>query len=230
MALDTELRNTYYNVPPSLKYKPLSQSIIDSSSVIMNRTTIEILYLKSIIVLHRQYITEQRRNPLYDHSRHACLEAASTVLDRQGELHRATQPGSQLYDDRWMVSALTANDFILAAMVICLELTIRMRESTIPVAQKAVPSQGYQPTFSKYFNAIQMAHQIWTGASAFSIEARMASNALGSTIERINSYESTDNPHFMTFQSDSAARVGPSVPLEETSVPTDGMEYIDWVS
>jgi hypothetical protein len=108
----------------------------------MNGTSIEALHLKSIIVLHRQYIATYRQNLLYDPSRRACLEAALTVLDRQAELHQATQPGGQLHDERWMVSALTTSDFILAAMYVALELTIRMRLSELGQQRKTPTDEG----------------------------------------------------------------------------------------
>ena len=237
LALDAQLRDAYVQLPVSLKYKPLSQSIIDSPEMIMKRTTIEILHLKSVIVLHRQYITSHRQNSAYDLSRCACLEAASTVLDRQAELHRATQPGSHLHDDRWMVSALTASDFILAAMIICLELAIRTKEADTSTTIKTSRYESYSAEYAEYLRGIQVSHQIWLVASAYSVEARMAAHALGSTIERVQAHRemlskrqtsNALNPEIL--QPSSISQVELPLALDQDFGLMDGMEYIDWVS
>lgn len=237
LALDARLRDSYEKLPLSLKYKPLNQSIIDSPGMIMRRTTIEILHLKSIIVLHRQYITSYRQNSTYNLSRRACLDSASTVLSRQAELHKATQPGSHMYDDRWMVSALTANDFILAAMIICLELAIRTKEADTSGINGTSIFERYDADFEAYLSAIQVAHQIWATASASSVEARMAAHALGSTIERVQIHRdmlstsqtiNTIDPG--TFQQSTMSQAGLPPSLDQDLGLMDGMEYIDWVS
>ncbi|KAJ9137748.1 Fungal transcriptional regulatory protein, N-terminal [Pleurostoma richardsiae] len=234
IALDSELRIAYAGLPDGFKYKPLSQSIIDSAGTILNRTTIEMLHLKSIIVLHRKYITAYRHDSLYDPSRRACLEAAVTVLDRQAELYQATQAGGQLHDERWMVTALTTTDAILAAMVVCLELTIRMREANLPREQDLPMVKGDGEDFARYFAAIQTPHQIWSEASKYSTEARIAAHALGSTIERVHAYRDTQAQYSvpqglqgLLHPLDSASQVR-SPPLDHMPRATDGMEFIDW--
>ncbi|CAM1510895.1 Fc.00g084080.m01.CDS01 [Cosmosporella sp. VM-42] len=230
MALDGKVRDVNSALPDAFKYKPLRISVIDGPGIIMNRITIEMIHLKSIIVLHRQYIPTYRQDALYDHSRRAVLEAAQSILERQTELHQATQSGGQLHNERWMVSALTTTDFILAAMVICLELTIRMRQAETAWNRNAMITEGDDNDFGKLVTAIQVSHQIWVAASAYSAEARIAAHALESTIQRVNANGNTQSRH-QTFQTSQATASHPhaaSQAMWHIPEATDGMEFIDW--
>jgi hypothetical protein len=238
MNLDTEVRTAYSKVPTALKYIPISQSIVDSPGTIMNRTTIEILYLKSIIVLHRQYIAAYRHNPLFNFSRHACLQAAEAVLQRQVELHEATQPGCQLYDQRWMVSALTTSDFILAAMIICLELTIRTHQ---PQGARSGIDSGSDvrtedPELARHFSALEKCWGIWATACEFSTEARVALGAIDATIQRIRAFTEVQ-PRSSASWSLQPTTIHPNPPSpvqsssqEQWPIPNDETAHIDWVS
>ena len=120
MVLDMEMRELYNDLPPDFKMKPISQSFMDASSSIMNRCNVQLLYLKGIVVLHRRYLNAEPSSPEHGKSRRACLDAALSILSIQSDLHKASQPGGQLYNDRWMMSSFNAHDFLLAAMVVCL--------------------------------------------------------------------------------------------------------------
>lgn len=236
MALDAQLRDAYSKVPAALRYMPISQSIVDSPGTIMDRTTIETLHLKSIIVLHRQYITNHRLSTLFDFSRSACLQAAKTLLERQVELHEATQPGSQLYDHRWMVSALMTNDFILAAMIICLELTIRTHRP-VGSGREAVSNTTAQDAGSaKYIDMLQRCQRIWATVAEFSTEARTASDAIESTTRRILACVEVQ-PEVPGYGSSHPTllhgnNAGPSRSPSQSQwpIPDDEAAYIDWVS
>ncbi|KAL9565079.1 hypothetical protein ACKAV7_010724 [Fusarium commune] len=180
VALDAEIRAAYDNIPDSFKYKPLTSFIVDEVSVIMSRTTIELLHLKSIVVLHRQYLTD-RQDGRFAFSRKASLDAAERLLERQAEIHQITLPGGLLHDKKWMITSLTLSDFTLAAMVICLDLTISMRNGT---RMDAYPEDV---ELRKYLAIVERAHKIWSSSSETS-EGRMVSHALDSTIRRVNEF------------------------------------------
>lgn len=237
MSLDAQLRCAYGNVPAALKYRPISQSIIDSPGTIMDRATIEILHLKSIIVLHRQYITARRLDALFDSSRSACLQAAETVLHRQVEMHGATQPDGQLHDHRWMVSALTTNDFILAAMVICLEMTIRTHQPPGIGSEEArsIRSATQDAESARYLDILRRCQEIWAAAAETSVEAHMASDAIGSTMRRViackEAHPRLQAPrleHSPPSQDATAHYWSPS--QRQLPVLDDEAVYIDWVS
>ncbi|KAF4464113.1 hypothetical protein FALBO_9054 [Fusarium albosuccineum] len=223
LTLDGDIRQVYNNLPQNFKYKPLRKSVVDEPGTIMHRVTIEMLHLKSIIVLHRQYITH-RQDTQFDFSRRACLEAAFQILDRQVELHEATKLGGQLHDVGRLIPTLTKNDFILAVMVICLDLTITMNQK----ASMGGVQGSDDEQFERSAKAIQQAYQIWEAASTTSSEARVVAHALSSTIERITTGRNTgDDLSSETLQA-SNPRADQESALPETLNATDVMEYVDW--
>ncbi|GKU08564.1 transcription factor [Fusarium langsethiae] len=185
VALDEEVRRAYANIPDHFKYKPLTNFLTEEVSVIMTRTTLELLHLKSIIVLHRQHLMH-RHDSRSDFSRNACLEAARRLLERQVEMDRVTETGGQLHDMKWTITTLTISDFTLAAMVICLDLTVTMRHSA-----DSPPSPTTCREVQKYLAIIKNAHKMWVVAGELCSEARTVAHALDSTMERVNDFLST---------------------------------------
>ncbi|OKL61666.1 hypothetical protein UA08_02199 [Talaromyces atroroseus] len=240
IELDNKLRETYAGIPDDFKMKPIKQSIIDSSSMIINRCTVELLFLKGIMVLHRRYLNTERFDAQYDYSRRACVDAALTILSRQADLHEATQPHGRLYEDRWMVSSLTAHDFLLASMVICLELSLLIRSPNNLVDSS--PSLINSPSrFGKLLDALLDSQRIWASKSAYSKEARTASLTLQLMLEKVQGSSSpysltngsTNDPMSTKSSSDDAmtyANIGDGeLPFAGTMTDMiDGSENLDW--
>ncbi|EED14297.1 conserved hypothetical protein [Talaromyces stipitatus ATCC 10500] len=180
--VDTRLRETYTSLPPLLKSRPIAQSFTISSGLILSRITIELLYLKAIIVLHRRYLNTERQNPHREFSRRACINAAMEVLSRQKEVHEATSwLHGRLYADRWMVSSLTAHDFLLADVVVCLELSV-MRSTTMAVGTL----EGRNTAgFETLLDALLDSQRIWEEKSVDSNEARTAAAMLKLMIDKV---------------------------------------------
>lgn len=118
LELDNHVRATYLQVPQILRIKPMSQSFSDPPYLLMVRLNCEFLYRKSLLVLHRKYMTQG-----FEHSTKACLEAAMAIIDCFADMNKEFRPGGALYNDRWMLGSFTMNDFLLAAMVLCLALS-----------------------------------------------------------------------------------------------------------
>jgi hypothetical protein len=193
----------------------------------MGRTTLELLHLKSIIVLHRQYLTH--RNDLrFQFSRDSCLAAAERLLERQTEMHRVTQPGGQFHDMKWMITSLTMSDFTLAAMIICLDLTVTMRQGTVTFQNPKDVEDLH-----RYLEIIKSAHKIWRSLLESS-EARIVSHALDSTIQRVGEYLSSRSVSASseTWQSSSKDADTPSyvtIDSADFTSDIDLMDYVDWV-
>ncbi|KAL6857356.1 hypothetical protein J3F83DRAFT_751376 [Trichoderma novae-zelandiae] len=181
IMLDGEMRETYNMLPEILKGRDVIRSFMDPSSLIFERCTLEMLYLKGLIVLHRRYINYDVDSRRFEHSRRTCAEAALDVLARQADLHQAAQPGGRLYDDRWMVSSLTMHDFLLAAMVICLELSVRLRRPSSILS----PGKDHDVLTRREYRALQTSQSIWASNSTVSPEARLAASALGLMIQKV---------------------------------------------
>jgi len=85
-------------------------------------------------VLHRRYLCLARRDPRYEYSRRTCIDAATQTLRFQFELHREIQPGGRLAEDRWFMNSLSLHDFLLANMILCLELAFLKAKEKSPDA------------------------------------------------------------------------------------------------
>jgi hypothetical protein len=124
MRLDEEIRMQHEQLPAALKIRPVrSYSFTDQSFDIIHRVMLEMMYLKSLCVLHRKYLNSEKDNPRYNASRSACIDAALQILQLHAEYDEESRPGGRLYEDKFMLSALSLHDFLIAAMILCLDLT-----------------------------------------------------------------------------------------------------------
>jgi hypothetical protein len=241
MRIDKELRDAHLLVPESLRMRPLTFSFVDQSYIILHRLNVEVLYLRSTCVLHRKYLVYERSNPSYEYSRITCLAAALQILEYQAEIHLACQPGGQLYADRWMMtSSLITYDFLLAVMIICLELYESRNE---PVIDQEVRRKRYY--------AVKNAHKIWEDRDPPSKESRRASVIIASLLSRVVEPSTAEMNQTVTMTSTGTeAPTNPFSPLVNVhdegygsnSVSTgiqhenyldsvfSESDYIDWVS
>jgi hypothetical protein len=125
LALHAELEAWHESVPACYRVRPIkSTSFTDPSYTIMHRIMLETMYLKTLCILHREYLgREARRNPQFQTSAHSCKVAAERIIEIHIELDGEIQPGGRLYEDRYMVNSLTLHDFLIAAMILCVELS-----------------------------------------------------------------------------------------------------------
>lgn len=218
IALDREMKEAYAKIPEVFRRRDVSQSFMDPSDIILQRCTLELLYLKGIVVLHRRYIRHEPQNPTFEPSRHFCLEAALEILHRQADLHQATQPGGRLQDDIWVVTSLTVHDFLLAAMVVCLDLSVRI---------EALTEENEDGFVSRELHALQVSQQVWAANDNHLAQSRLASLVLNLMIKKVGEVRSQMKWNEATSMSSSA---GMELPYIETmSDMIDGTEAIDWV-
>ncbi|KAL7922892.1 hypothetical protein ACQKWADRAFT_312783 [Trichoderma austrokoningii] len=180
IVLDNDMREAYSALPDVLKAKDVGQSYLDPSSTIFERCSLEMLKLKGLIVLHRRYITSEVKGHRAEHSRRACVEAALDILDRQADIHQASQPGGRLYDDRWMMSSLTVHDFLLAAMVVCLHLSVTLQRTSRHFT--GINDGGLA---EREYRALKTSQQVWAAGSSASPEATVASLTLDLMVQKV---------------------------------------------
>jgi len=181
MKADAGLRKAHASIPPSLAMRPLSLSITDDVHVIQHRFNVDLVYQTGLMILHRTYISHQRLNPAFEYSRKTCMEASLSMLRWQMELHSATQPAGQLYSSyRFIASSLIQHDFLLAAMIACLDLYETHRQSEIDKMTDAEFD-----VHTNTYNALKASHQIWIARSTDSRDAKRASAILGVMLAKI---------------------------------------------
>ncbi|KFX86531.1 hypothetical protein O988_09521, partial [Pseudogymnoascus sp. VKM F-3808] len=129
MKWDDRVRAQRMNMEPHLRFRSVEDSVLDPSSLILQRFYIETLYQKIICVLHRRFIARARTNPRYAYSRRASVDAAMALLRIQATLHREAQPGGRISEVMWRLTSLQKNDFLLGAMIVSLDLNHDTRGS-----------------------------------------------------------------------------------------------------
>ncbi|TVY49194.1 Fusarisetin A cluster transcription factor [Lachnellula occidentalis] len=178
MRLDGELQEIHADVPPSLQMRPIVSCFGEQSYMILHRFNLDLMYLKTLCVLHRNYINHERSNPVFDYSRKTCIEAALKILKYQAEIHAACQPGGQLNHEKWMPSSLLIYDYLLAVMLICLDL-FESRKSTV------VKSHKDQLADVKKYEALKVSYKIWSSQPTMSREDRRASSVLAAILSKL---------------------------------------------
>ncbi|KAM0272609.1 hypothetical protein ACHAQH_008619 [Verticillium albo-atrum] len=130
LRLNDQLEKAHEDIPPVLRARSFSLSIGDPIDLIMQRLWIELMYLKARVVLHRRYFALGRSDQRYAISRFNCIDAATKTLEYQFDVNTEIQSGGRLSKERWFLSSLSTHDFLLANMMLCLELSFLLRAST----------------------------------------------------------------------------------------------------
>jgi hypothetical protein len=135
-----------------------------------------------------------RFNKLYAHSRSTCLDAATKTLRHQYDIHCEMQPGGRLSKERWFMNSISTHDFLLADMILCLELSYLNAQAKSPGASAhAIEALGSDTSPAivpreQLLDILRTSRSIWqtsrkesTEANrAFKILSRMLSMSAGS--------------------------------------------------
>ncbi|PSN59660.1 hypothetical protein BS50DRAFT_640811 [Corynespora cassiicola Philippines] len=213
MKLDTQARELYEQISPHLKLRSMDESARDTSNLIMQRFTLDLLYLKITCVLHRKFLSPARSMSRFSYSRRACIDASMTMLQHQATLHRECQPGGRLRGVKWFISSLTTVDFLLAAMIVCSDLYHTQRTAR----------QARSPTTDTYFwspdrinemlDAIETAVSIWEGLKEGSMEAYKAHATLSVMLQQLKQ----NRQQHQSFSSTSSV-FPPSTTMDDANV------------
>ncbi|KAH6631503.1 hypothetical protein F5144DRAFT_511113 [Chaetomium tenue] len=243
IALDLEARSVYTTqVPPLLQRRDVARCGLDTAARIVERANIELLHLKSLVILHRRYVTYDDTTPSHlgkdggggggggggdgmasgGHaartSRRACVEAALEMLARQADLAQASRVGGRLYQERWMLMSLMAHDFLLAAMVLCLDLSVRLRR--VEGRRLGGEEDGDGGLAGRTYHALQTSRAVWAATSSLSPEAHTATFALDLMLRKVSGTSSSTLP-----------AADPGLPYADFMADViDGATAPDWVS
>ncbi|KAK5132779.1 hypothetical protein LTR08_008664 [Meristemomyces frigidus] len=217
MQFDAELREARSAHPPLLQMRRFQESARDPANLIMQRLGLEMVYLRSLFVLHRRFIAKGRENPRYAYSRRTCIDASMQLLDHQATLHSESQPGGRLRSVKWYISSLTTHDFLLAAMLVCLDLyhtaeAERRSENRRNTQQtQGSPTQPSCTVTELYaedrreemLRAVEYCITIWESVREHSMEAYKASVSLRVMTEKLKAHRrmmQSQSPHSISHQ------------------------------
>ena len=180
MKLDGELHKIHRDIPACVRIQPLCSSFLENTQTVMIRLNIELLHLRSICVLHRRYLSHEKSNPTYNYSRKICTDSALQILKYEAEIHWSCQPGGQFYHERWITSSLVLYDFLLSAMIICLDLY----ESRNKIATASLKELEIQ---TRKHDALHQSHVIWKSRRGITKDAQRASSILAVMLSKVPS-------------------------------------------
>ncbi|KPM42527.1 hypothetical protein AK830_g4060 [Neonectria ditissima] len=185
--MDRLLLATHSSMPPGLQMRPIQSSIMDSPSLIMKRFNLDLLHQKARCILHRKFMVLAWADSQYHESRQACVKAALQILQHQNAIHSETQSGGLLEAGKWMVSSLTTHDFLLAAMILCLDLDHRRQTRGQCDDRQQMTDAGFLETQeNELLGALETSRKIWN-ASSHSSEALKAFQVLGIMLGKLGS-------------------------------------------
>lgn len=177
MALDAELHANDADTPPSLRLTSLDNLLLDDPYQILRRMHIKFQYLQSLCVLHRKYLSYDRTNPAYAYSRTTCTNAALELLKHQADLYFASQPECRFHKNKSMESTLSQHYFLLAAMVVCLDM-YESHSKNLLSTPKDFEDQA------KKYDALKVSDRIWISRRP-SRDAERASGILAVMLSRV---------------------------------------------
>lgn len=204
IEIDKSLKETRMTLPPHLRLRSLHESTNEPANIIMQRYGLELLYLKSQCVLHRCFLSRGRDSARYNYSRRTCIDASMDMLTHQAMLHHESQPGGRLHSVKWYISSLTTSDFLLAAMIVCLELHYLAEAERTGRKSSATSSpmnDFVDERRDEMLAALRHSMNIWESLRDRSMEAWKASTTLRVMIEKLTSLrtakdDSNGTPHY----------------------------------
>lgn len=190
MTFDQELREVRAGHPPHLQMRSFEESARDPANLIMQRYGLEMVFLRSLFVLHKRFIARGRDNPRFAYSRRICIDASMELLAHQATLHRETQPGGRMRSVKWYISSLTTHDFLLAGMLVCLDLyhvaeAERLGRKT---STNRSPDPYADDRRASMMSAVEQSIAIWRTLQDHSVEAWKAATTLSVLLEKLKAH------------------------------------------
>ena len=177
MALDRDLREARAEFPPHLRLRSIEDSMMDPGALVMQRLYLSILYHKGQCVLHRKFLARARENNRYAHSRRTCVDSSMELLSHQATLHYESRPGRRLHGMKVFISSITAADFLLAAMIVALDLCYGAETESGGQSSGDMYTWGLERR-ADMVRALEVSNDIWKETKDQSMEAFKASEIL----------------------------------------------------
>lgn len=124
MKLNAELDIWYAALPACLRFTSIpAMALTDPTYTVLHRLMLELMFRKSQMVLNRPYLSVGKGDARYDEARRICRFAYMTMLRWHHDLDHAVSPGGKMYADRFMVSGVCLQHFMIATTIGCLDLS-----------------------------------------------------------------------------------------------------------
>lgn len=228
LRLDAVLRESLDSVPQHLRLYAIDKMQNVPPHRIMESCMIHAFSHKAVCLLHRKYWNEVQADgaQLNNYSRQRCVGSSLALLDEQADMHHACRPRGILSGLKWYQFAIINHDFLLAAVIICLDLMMisRQKDGTMTT----------NPATQQKINAIGRAKSIWEDVVHSCRDAKRAvailtkgANKLSDALNENNLLLSANKPNLPPAWFDPAIPIKPehgTPPL--LTIPNDGYDTI----
>ncbi|KAK4127411.1 hypothetical protein N657DRAFT_566061 [Parathielavia appendiculata] len=206
-VLGEQLDKWYEAIPRCLKYRPIRHtSFTDANYTIFHRSMLELTYHMSRCALYRSCLVGGGGSNMRSLAFSVCRDSSLKMLDMHIEMDREVQPGGRLHEDRFMgESSLTLHSFLVAAMIICLELN---------------DCQDMRPQDRAHrINLLRTSQQMWAARSTTSSDASRANRVLKTMLKKVESpYSSqSDSQTLSASAAETITSEKPPQPPEENA-------------
>jgi hypothetical protein len=170
-------------IPPHLQLRDMQEMQDDPPSLIMERYILQLFYHKSVCILHRKYWKSTATDTLqstYFYSRKTCITSAMALLDHQATMHRSSQPSGKMRRMKWCHFSLANHDFLLAAMIVCLDLMSIIRSDPESGLPDCIISE------TEKIDTIKRSKAIWTEVVGECRDARRAVDILTGVLSKLS--------------------------------------------
>ena len=235
MDLDAKLEEAKANIPGALQFQALELCVTEDPESLMCRFNLELLYLKTKTVLHRRFMVATATQAAESYSRECCIGSAMKTLRHHQEIYQASSPGGQLESVSWYMCSIGTHDFLLASMIICVELSRQLNEQSDPATDKIA-------TRGDMIAALEASKRVWEEAgqddcfepsfnaggayleNAALSEVRKACKAMAVMLEKVRKDQARDVlPPAVPVVADWSQISMPSIPMPNTLPVTN-----DW--
>jgi hypothetical protein len=230
LEIDRFLYQSFENLPAHIKtYSRTESSQIDAeqNQIATNASILQMqfLYHLGMCTLHRKLLSRGRLDAQYSLSRDRCVSSALAMLDQQRSFHYDATFKAPVLMQVWYEMSQAREVFILAAMILCLELEHRRRGKDM----------GMKPDSGVLLNALKSACVIWEEVQSSSDDARRMYYVLTDMLSSFQDAQETplseDHPSEDIPEAEPLFQTTDGTRRVEKDVfgTSDGME-IDWVS
>lgn len=223
LRLDDRMVQAFKEVPAHLKMDTPERLLMESPSLVNRRIQLEFLYNQNVCVLHRKFFVRGRTDTRYIRSYQRCMEAALRLLDHQRYLYTETKIKGLIKPRHWYRVDHTSHDFILAAMIVCLDVRYRKLEE-----QSGRILNFDQSQQAKIWHSLEFASNVWKDEKGSSPEAAKVYQVLSQVLSAHANEENIGQDQM----DEQTAQTSPRLPLFASNqwlgVPEVNMD-IDWV-
>ena len=171
LSLDKQLLDACEAIPQVLRVRPLEASVTDPAGLLMIRFNLDLLSQKSRCLLHRRFLTEPGSGEFIDWSRGNCIDSAMKLLQRFAMIDSACD--KKMMPRGWYISSLNVHDFLLASMIVSLELDRRSK-----AASDTSTSEKDEEEVEQMRDLLESTYRIWQKPMHRSSATQKASKAV----------------------------------------------------